>query len=286
MTPRPDSCRVYRKLDDMLAEKEEILRHRCPISEEELLSMVEYLRDTMSYTPATHPEWNYEVDTSTFNYIRRFEESAGAMRTRTRLRIPNVSPQAVFCCLFDPAKRLAFDKYYTRFEVSRVIDPDLEVLVSEIDAPVGVSNREFVEWRRRLLPKFSDLTERSNVQYVIYLRSCESDECSASVSPNPNTKKVERAEAWISGYLMNWWFDEENGEILGTEVLIISQLDNRGMIPKFLMNTLTSSGPKKWATSLVNAVCKLSESVDIHSTNDVDLERLFNVVRRSPTESN
>ena len=265
---------MYLTTDDMLAEKEESRRHRCRISLEELQSMVKYVEHTLEYTKESHPEWSYETDTPTYKYIKRLDGNAGVLRSRTLLRVPGVPPQALFDCLFNPESRLAFDKFYTRFEVSRVVEDDLDVLVSEVEAPLGVSNREFVEWRRMYLPNLSHA--RQYMRYVIYLRSCDDSECSPEVQPKQ--KKVERAEAWMSGYIMKWWF--QDGQLMGSELLVISQVDNKGMLPKFLVNTVTASGPKKWASSLRDAVCKIClNKIDINSMSDEELEAHFNIRR-------
>ena len=191
---------------EMLSEGEDSVRHATPISDEELVSMIDYVLETRSYTAASNPEWTVAVDSPSVHFIKRSIKSSGTVRTRSWAKVPGVPPQALFKCVYDCALRLQFDKYFTRFEVSRSIDHVTDVVVSQLDSPVGISDREFVEWRRCFLP---ELRDKSSMVYAIELRSCDDSQCSASV--RPSSKRVERAETWLSGYVFKWWLDE-NGE--------------------------------------------------------------------------
>jgi hypothetical protein len=250
----------FATVHDMLNEHDETKRHRIPISMEELNSMVEFVEGTKLYTPSSHPEWKYNTDPH-FHYIKRVDDSTGVLQSRSWIKIPGVPPQVVFHALYNSNARRAFDKYYNRFEVSRVVSPNLDVLISEISLPM-VSNREFVEWRYSCTPA-SNSGSRSEHRYVIYLRSCDSSACSDEVCPSTK-KKVERAEVWMSGYIVSWWFAPDNSTILGSELLVLSHVDSRGSLPKIALTAMGSSGPSKWANSLEEYVKRITKEKRIN----------------------
>lgn len=260
---------------EMLSEGEDSVRHATPISDEELVSMIDYVLETRSYTAASNPEWTVAVDSPSVHFIKRSIKSSGTVRTRSWAKVPGVPPQALFKCVYDCALRLQFDKYFTRFEVSRSIDHVTDVVVSQLDSPVGISDREFVEWRRCFLP---ELRDKSSMVYAIELRSCDDSQCSASV--RPSSKRVERAETWLSGYVFKWWLDE-NGEPQGSEIFVMSEVDLRGSLPKLFVNTAVSSGPVKWSASLVDAAKRLCEAQGAKDLNqrEEELEELLGVKR-------
>lgn len=275
MTVAVHNSDTFLSVEDMLTQSDESIRHSTPISEVELGSMVEYVEQTKSYTKENNPTWSYLVSTPTFNYIKTVDEVTDVLKSRSWVKVPLVPPQVLFYLLHNSKERIQFDKYYTRFEVSRVVDESLDVLISEIDAPLGISNREFLEWRRIAMPP-SLSAPKADIKYVVYLRSCGDRECSELVKPNPNPKKVQRAEVWMSGYITSWWISEETGEILGSQLLVMSHVDGRGSIPKIAVkavNALSQSGPTKWTTSLINRANRFCQEKGISvSMSDSDIE--------------
>ena len=252
----------------VLSEPNEALRHKSPISDEEIRSVIQLILDTRRYTAQTHPLWSFLISSPTFSFIKSIDRFSCVPRTRSWIRVPNIPPQALFYCIYDCATRLRFDKYYVRFEISRRIDPSLDVLISEVHAPVGVSNREFVEWRRTYFPSIGDAEENQKSIYAIELRSCDDSECCPKVVPASN--RVERAEVWLSGYVFQWWLGDD-GLIKGSELLVMSQVDWRGAIPKFIINNVTADGPSKWSESLIEAaaqICK-DKKIDISMSNEL-----------------
>lgn len=268
----------FLNVHDMLAERIDSERHKNPISEDEIMSMTEFVLETKAYSKQSHPNWSFPISNPSFSFIKSADDLSGVVRTRSWIRAPDIPPQALFFCIYNSEARLKFDKYYVRFEVSRVVNPLLDVLISEVRAPVGVTNREFVEWRRVLIPEVSgDAKGRNGARYAIQLRSCDDSECSEGILPA--SKHVERAEVWLSGYVFTWWLDDD-GKVKGSEVLVMSQVDWRGSIPKFIMNTATVDGPGKWSHSLIDAaaqVCK-EKHVDL-SMGDNVLEEIFGITR-------
>ena len=254
---------TFASVHDMIKTKDANVRQKIPVSDEEGLSMINFVESTKRYTATNNPEWDFTVETPLFQYIYQKDKPTGLIRNRSWTKIKGVPPQVLFHLLYDPVSRQSFDKYYVRFDVSRVVNEKLDVLVSEVEGPIGLSNREFVEWRWRHIPSGPDLPLTEAV-YAIYLRSCPDDECCSEI--RPKTKGVERAETWISGYVVKWWLDD-NGSPVGSEVLVLSQVDSKGNVPKLLVNLVSGpSAPTKWSRSLVDAAEKLAQSKGISIT--------------------
>jgi hypothetical protein len=90
-----------------------------------------------------------------------------------------------------------------------------------------------------------------------------------------------RAEVWLSAYLIQWWKDEETGEVLGSEVMVMTQIDIKGLIPKYLVNALSSSAPKKWVKGVTSAATKELEDRGVTercmTMSDAELDLLYNI---------
>ena len=271
-------------IECVLKIQEDGIRHSQQISREEIESMVVYVHETKKYTPADSRGWDCVIDSPEFNFIKRIDDATNLVRTRSWIKIPRVPPQVLFHILRDPKERVSFDKYYRRFEVSRTVSSELDVLISEVDAPIGVSNREFVEWRRILVPEGPGISRKDAV-YAIQLRSCDDAECSQSILPR--SKRLERAETWLSGYVMSWWLDPETNEALGSEILVMSQIDMRGLLPQLFVNMVGAvSAPTKWCRSLIDASQKFCKSSGIHSDmTDEEIEEKLKIVRIGKTDS-
>lgn len=251
-------------IGDILSEGDISKRHKIPISEYEIVSMMKLVLESRSISPKTHPQWKMPVSTLTFNFVKSVDNPSGVLRSRSWIRVPNIPPQVLFYCIYDCETRRTFDKYYVRFEASRVVDACLDVLISEVRAPVGVSNREFVEWRRTIFPEGN---EGLNARYGIQLRSCDDSECSKTIGPSKT--RVERAEVWLSGYVFQWWLGDD-GSVKGSEIMVMSQVDWGGSIPKLIINNASADGPSKWSKSLIAAaeqVCR-DKNLNISMSND------------------
>jgi hypothetical protein len=101
-------------------------------------------------------------------------------------------------------------------------------------------------------------------------------------SRRPVGKNNVRAEVWLSGYLIQWWKDTD-GTVLGSQVLVMTQIDVKGLIPKYLVNALSSSGPKRWVKSVTAAAVSEIETVkkmtleQIMSFSDVQLDQIYQI---------
>ena len=235
----------FSTIEEMLDETRDEIRHQVPISEAEIASAVEYVEKTRVFsldtTNSCPKEWSKCSEGETFDCFKSVDELSGLVRTRTWAKIANVPPQCLFHILYDNAARKNWDHHYVKFETVSQQSRDLDILDAIVGAPFGCANREFMEWRRRMVT--------NNEKFVIYLRSWSGSACRAVLKGNV------RAEVWLSIYLVQWWRDTE-GNFLGSEVMVMSQVDIKGLIPRYLVNALSASAPKRWVKSVTNAAHK------------------------------
>lgn len=220
---------VFSSLEGMFAEKSDTVRHSTRISESELNSMVEFVNGTRRFSESIPPEWSLCCEGEFFDCFRSIDETTGIVKTRTWAQFPGIPAQCLFYILYDNETRRKWDHHYCRFE-SEWIDPtdaNLDILDACVAAPFGCANREFLEWRRR------KISHTVNDPFVIYLRSWDEPD------GRPAARGAVRAEVWLSGYLI---FPTKEG----SEVLVFTQIDIKGLIPKYIVNALSSSAPKKW----------------------------------------
>jgi hypothetical protein len=177
-----------------------------------------------------------------------------------------VAPQCLFHILYNNEARKKWDHHYTRFETIWR-SGELDILDAIVQAPFGCANREFMEWRRT--KKILKNEEKSD-QFVIYLRSWSGSACRAVL------KGHVRAEVWLSAYLIQWWKDEKTGHVLGSEILVLTQIDIKGLIPRYLVNALSASAPKRWVKSVTAAALKEMEASCCNiSMHDSELDQLY-----------
>jgi hypothetical protein len=267
-------CLRFDSIRDLLAEVDDSRRHSVPISAKEIESIMHHLTSHVDTNDCRSGGWVTISEYERVTFMKAKDAATGVMKTRLKLQIPQIPPQVLFYCVKDPLVRASFDSHYRRFEVSRIHDDDLDVVISELKAPVGIANREFVEWRRHHLPAFPQ--QKDSVVYGIALRSCEDTECSAEVGPALK-HKVQRAETWLSGYVFRWWLDENNA-ILGSEVIVHTHVDPRGKIPKALVNSAAVLNPTKWVsglTSVATSICN-EKNISVGMT-DQEIESVLSI---------
>jgi hypothetical protein len=242
---------VFESVDEMFACPEDAVRHATPISQSELKDVLRYVEATKSYSLGDVPStWSICSEGDGFDCFKSVDETSGVLRTRTWAKIHGVVPHTLFHILHDPEARKNWDYHYVVFErVPESMwagvgephpDPSLDVIDAVVAAPLGCANRQFLEWRRCMKNKSG--------KFMIYLRSWEPRNGGPAVP-----KKTVRADVWLSGYIIDWWRDETTGEILGSQVMVMTQIDIKGLIPKYIVNALASSAPRKWVKGVTTA---------------------------------
>ena len=270
----------FASVEEMLAEKDEAVRHSTRISRAEIDSVVAHVERTRALSDGTGgqaavgDEWSLCSQGETFDCFKSIDEASGLVRTRTWAKIAGIPPHCLFHILYDNAARKHWDHHYARFDSIWTDGGDVDVLDAIISAPFGCANREFLEWRRRAVPA-ADRDERTG-KFVIYLRSWSAPTARAVLKGNV------RAEVWLSGYLIQWWIDPVTKQALGSDVMVMSQIDIKGLIPRYLVNALSSSAPKKWVRGVTAAAQKELESRKIAdscmSMSESQLDQLYGIV--------
>jgi hypothetical protein len=268
---------AFSTVEEMLAEKDDETRHSTPISLQEINSTIDYVEGTkvLSLGEDQRGAWALCCTTDTFDCFKSIDEKSGLVRTRTWARIAGVPPQTMFHILYNNEARKNWDHHYARFDTIWIDekDPNLDILDAIVSAPIGCANREFLEWRRRLVPDRN--RDPHSGKFVIFLRSWSSPES------RPVLKGNVRAEVWLSAYLIQWWTDPSTGQILGSDVMVMTQIDIKGLVPKYLVNALSNSAPKKWVKGVTNAAVKELEERGIAEEclkmSDQVLDAIYNI---------
>ena len=146
-----------------------------------------------------------------------------------------IPSEVVFKAIYDTDIRQSWDKLFHYFEVVEHDEENNEtVLYYVIKAPLGISNRDFLQKRRvmRDFPKKGAVT--------MHFQSIDHPK-------KPLVKGVIRANTILSGYLIEQIQDDPPV----TQLIIISQNDIKGLIPKFLVNLASGKAPKQWVANLV-----------------------------------
>jgi len=82
--------------------------------------------------------------------------------------------------------------------------------------------------------------------YVIFFKSVED----SAVPPN---KKFVRAHTYVSGY----YIEPVSENPLKVKLIIIAMNDIKGLIPKWLVNSMAAKAPKRWVENLKSGLEKI-----------------------------
>lgn len=264
----PQIAPRFRTITDLLNEVEEPRRHQSPIEEDEVKSLIGFVDDIIQQNSSGTCLWTSLLHTDHVRLTRSMDGLSHLPRTLTTYMIKDIPPQIVYYCINDPIHRKSFDSGLARFTVARRIDDCLDVVVSEVHAPLGIANREFIEWRRRMKSKSSN-SRTANV-YITQFRSCSETECLDTICLKG--KRVQRGETWLSAYVIKWWLDENMAPI-GATMHILSQVDPKGNVPKQLPRSILVPQAKKWLSQLTAHAHELCEKKGVNcSMSDDELE--------------
>jgi hypothetical protein len=246
-------------------------RHRRPPSTAEFESMLEFMASVTENTPC----WSVCTDKDEVVALKSLDLDTGVIRVKTRGMIRNVPPEVAFICIYDTEIRAQWDKHFRFFRTfhnpGEAAEKDkanegLDVIYACVHAPIGCADREFVEWR---------MCRRRGRDFRVYLRSCDFEGV-----PEVGKGRV-RADVIASGYVIHGVNERD------TEIIIYSQVDIKGAIPKTIINTLAPSAPLKWIRKL-RAACDefMHQNIVKGSTPAKDqLDRLVNETLQTSTNS-
>lgn len=146
------------------------------------------------------------------------------------------SSRTVYTAIWDTNIRRQWDSVFNEFRLIESL-PDYEVLYYMIKTPFGITKRDWLQRRVEI----HDYPEPGTI--ILHFISMEHPGM-------PHKKGVIRAETLISGYVIR-----PTSENTCT-VMIVSQNDIKGLIPKMLVNSVASKAPADWVNSM-NKGCRM-----------------------------
>jgi len=165
-------------------------------------------------------------------------EDSPVVLIRATAFLQGLKPKQIFDVIYDTAYRTKWDHVVAGFRVVEKIDEVTDIIYFMIKAPFGVSTRDFVQQRCYQL----DYPQKDHV--VISFVS--------TTHPSvPPIKNHIRGETILSGYIIRPARSDPHNS---TEMIIISQVDIKGSIPKTIVNYVASKAPLEWVNKMVKAV--------------------------------
>ena len=228
MSSRLDGA-FFRNFNDFMQFDVE-LKHKMPISSSEFKFLFEKESE-----PLGSLGWSLTVDKKNIKVLRYSppdDETSTSVLVRAYARIPNTNAANVFYHIYDPKKRQSWDKNFSAISV--IPTDDCEILYCQLQAPFGVTPRDFLQYRKAL---------NDGECLSILMRSAEHE-------THPNLSGFIRAESLISGYVIR-----ERGP--DCDLFLMSQTDIKGLIPKWIVNMVAAKAPAQWVESLTSSCAKL-----------------------------
>eukprot|EP00828_Plagiopyla_frontata_P026213 TRINITY_DN3408_c0_g1_i1.p2 TRINITY_DN3408_c0_g1~~TRINITY_DN3408_c0_g1_i1.p2 ORF type:complete len:268 (+),score=16.90 TRINITY_DN3408_c0_g1_i1:435-1238(+) len=152
--------------------------------------------------------------------------------------IEAISCQKIYNMIYDTNTRVTWDPVCADFQVIETIDDFNDVIYYRLVTPFGVSRRDFLQKRSY---RFSYPNPES---IIISFKSIEHEKC-------PQKPGIIRCDTLIAGYLLHPDPTNPKNSILK----ICSQCDIKGIVPKFIVNSVASKAPVDWVNKMKKA-CK------------------------------
>jgi len=179
-------------------------------------------------------KWGRVWETNDLLVFKKKTDGTPMVMIKAIAMLKDIPADIVYTAIFDTDIRQSWDKLFHKFEVVEH-DDQHTVLYYVIKAPLGISNRDFLQLRR-----VEHDWPRKGVTYMHY-KSIEHEE-------KPEYKGIVRAETIMSGYVIEQIQDDPPI----TKLIVVSQNDIKGLIPKYLVNMASGKAPKQWIANLVN----------------------------------
>lgn len=179
--------------------------------------------------------WSKVFDSEEVVVFKKKTEGTPMVLIKAVATLQGIPKDIVFEAIYDTEIRQQWDKLFHHFEV---VEHDEEKMITVlyyiIKAPIGISNRDFLQ-RRKVIHDFP----KKGVTYM-HFKSIEHKD-------KPPVKGIIRAETIISGYVLEQIEDDPPT----TRLTVISQNDIKGLIPKYLVNMASGKAPKQWIGNLI-----------------------------------
>jgi hypothetical protein len=178
--------------------------------------------------------WDVCVDRKEIK-VAKIQNDTGCITLRAWATVPGVDLMVAFYLFSNHRERVKWDKVFAKMDV---IDENVQgscILYSLMKVP-AVTPRDFLQYRR------CKILEDGSIEIV--LRS--------AIHPDmPDQKGVIRAESYIAGYVLNQTYEADGTPILN--IFLMSSLDIKGLIPKWIINMTAPRKPQEWVETLRKA---------------------------------
>ena len=184
--------------------------------------------------------WEKTLENKAISIYRRPVPETSSFLIKAISIIDDVSHSDVFTAIYDSKKRMEWDHVFKEFKIILPQTDDRnEIIYMSVKSPsILVSDRDFVQ-QRKVWKNFN--SSNSN---IIHFKSVDCPEC-------PVRKNHVRAHTTISGY----YVETISTTPLKTKLIIVSQNDIKGYIPKVIVNKAVATAPKQWVENLIKG-CK------------------------------
>ena len=181
-------------------------------------------------------EWSQVWKTDEVIVLKKKTEGTPMVLVKAVATLKGIPADIVFKAIYNTDIRQSWDKLFYHFEVVEHDEEKLEtVLYYVIKAPLGISNRDFLQ-RRRVMYNFPK-------KDVVTMHFKSIDHPS-----KPPVSGIVRAETILSGYIIEQIQDDPPI----SQLIVISQNDIKGLIPRYLVNLASGKAPKQWIANLIS----------------------------------
>jgi len=208
-------------------------KHRMPIT----LSEFDLLRQK---NEESLKGWDVCVDRKEIK-VAKVQNDTGCITLRAWATVPGVDMYVAFFLFANHHERVKWDKIFAKMDIIEGNAQGSEILYSLMKVP-AVTPRDFLQYRR------CRIEEDGSIHIV--LRSAEHPDM-------PEQKGSIRAESYIAGYILRQSFD---GNIPVLHIFLMSCLDIKGYIPKWIINMQAPRKPADWVETLRKAAIDYQES--------------------------
>jgi len=178
--------------------------------------------------------WDVCVDRKEIK-VAKVQSGSGGVTLRAWASIPNVDMMVAFYLFANHNERMKWDSVFVKMSVVDGNANGSEILYSLMDPSSFVTPRDFLQYRRC---KFQE-----DGSILIMLRSAEHADM-------PEQKGAIRAESFISGYSLHQTWDGDKPTL---HLFLMTCVDIKGLIPKWIINAVAPKKPAEWVESLRKA---------------------------------
>jgi hypothetical protein len=181
-------------------------------------------------------KWEKVLDQKIMRIFKIKPEDSPVVLIRGIAFCEGLRPKQIFDVIYDSAYRQKWDSVVSNFQVVEKIDDYTDIIYFLIKAPFGASNRDFLQQRRFRM----NYPEKGHIMISFQ---------STTHHSVPPQKSAIRGETVISGYIIRPAPHDPNS----SELVIISQVDIKGAIPKTIVNYVASKAPLDWVNKMMKA---------------------------------